>query len=360
MQSILIKVFKFIVFIVVVLVFILTGCINEKKKIDDNSEEMDRSIKAAFNVENFGANGDDNKDDTSSILSAIDAAKNVGGGTVFIDSGKYLVKSFIDVPNNVSIIGAGKSKTILVRKDGKSERVLSLHGDQLLQGLGFNSKIGILVVGNNVTVLNCKFKSTVQGIQNSISINNLSIINSIFDGCGYGILSNKQPSFNVRIFNSHFINNTADDIEINSPSRGWTIENSTFKNNKSQSSWSGFGVGVAVSAKDIKIKNSYFNNIKGQCVHVEDYSEVNITNSYFKNCGSNDYKGSPKADIAVLSNANVEVSNSIFAESDKSFSKLAIYNTDKPIGGDVKVSASKLYNKRVSIHVIKDNVKFLR
>lgn len=87
-----------------------------------------------------------------------------------------------------------------------------------------------------------------------------------------------------------------------------------------------------MSAKDIVIKNSSFIHIRGQGVHVEDYAEVTIVNSIFKNNGSANYTGDPKADIAVLSNAKVKVYNSKFMASTVGYSKVAIYNTDLPVG----------------------------
>lgn len=209
----------------------------------------------------------------------------------------------------------------------------------------------MLPAGDNITILDCKFTNTTQGIQNSITVHNLSIINSLFEGSGYGILSNLNPSYNVKIINCRFKNNTSDDIEINAPSENWLIENSVFENNISKSPNAGFAVGIAIKAKNITIKNCSFNKIAGQSVHVEDFAEATIINSSFKNSGVHDYPGDPEADIAVLSNAKVTVLNSIFYESDMGYSNLAIYNTDLPIGGTVTVKSSKFYHKKVSTQV---------
>ncbi|MGP7818716.1 glycosyl hydrolase family 28-related protein [Niallia sp. 01092] len=232
----------------------------------------------SFKVKDYGAKGNGTTNDTSAILKAIEAAKKEGGGTVYFNNGQYLIKGFIDVPKKVSLKGAGKEKVTLIRNEETVERVLSLMGNQTLEGVGFKSKIGVMINGDDVTIKNVKFSSTVQGIQNSNTVYRLIVDHCLFDGSGYGILSNINPSYDVKITNSRFRNNTADDIEINAPSRRWLIENCIFEHNKSQSEWSGFGVGAAVKAKEITIKNSKFKNIVGQGV-----AEVSILDSTFKN-----------------------------------------------------------------------------
>lgn len=53
----------------------------------------------------FGADPTGVKDSTSAIQSAINSVNNLGGGSVFLPVGKYLVSSTIIVPSYVSIVG---------------------------------------------------------------------------------------------------------------------------------------------------------------------------------------------------------------------------------------------------------------
>lgn len=65
---------------------------------------------AVFNVLDYGAGGAGQTDDTNAIQSAINAAHNAGGGTVFIPQGTYNTTSAITIPyQGISLVGAGKS-----------------------------------------------------------------------------------------------------------------------------------------------------------------------------------------------------------------------------------------------------------
>jgi glucose/arabinose dehydrogenase len=55
-----------------------------------------------FNVKNYGAKGDGTTIDTRSINSAVEAASNAGGGTVYFPAGNYLTGS-IHLKNNISL-----------------------------------------------------------------------------------------------------------------------------------------------------------------------------------------------------------------------------------------------------------------
>lgn len=304
-----------------------------------------------FNVMSYGAAGNGKTNDTASIAKAVKAAYDAGGGTVYFPKGTYLINA-IHVPANISLLGAGRTDSVLLRTDNKEEAALRLLGNQSIQGIGIRAPIGLTPGGDDINVIDVRFESSIQGIQNAVTVNRLTVINSLFENSGYGILSNVNPSHDVKILNSRFVNIKSDAIEINAASTDWVIDNCVFDTNTSPSSWAGFGVGVAMKAKNITIKNSSFIYTRGQAVHVEDYAEVTIINSVFKNSGSANYTGSPRADIAVLSNAKVAVYNSKFLAADTGYSKLAIYNTDLPVGGTItaynSVFQAKTVNKQVT------------
>lgn len=80
-----------------------------------------------FNVRDFGALGDGINNDRSALQSALDAAFQAGGGTVFIPKGVYAIAPEIatkatyaglQVRDNVHILGDGMGETIIKVMDG--------------------------------------------------------------------------------------------------------------------------------------------------------------------------------------------------------------------------------------------------
>ncbi len=62
---------------------------------------------SVYNVRTYGAEGDSVTDDTNDIQTALDAAEDAGGGTVFLPVGTYIISSTLDVAENVNLIGTG-------------------------------------------------------------------------------------------------------------------------------------------------------------------------------------------------------------------------------------------------------------
>lgn len=340
--------------LVVLLCFVFTGCsFNQlnfnfsKKSTNERPVQLDQAHNPALiQAKAFHVVGDGKTDDTAAIKQAFSAAAAIQG-SVYFGKGVYLVSGTVSVPQNVSIIGAGMKSTSFKSMTSKDEAIFSLGGGQVVQDVGFKSRLGIMPAGDNITINNAKFSCSVQGIQNAVTVRNLTVTNSLFEGSGYALLSNQQPSYDVKILNCKFINNTADAIEINAPSQRWTIENCVFRGIRSKTSNAGFGVGAAISAKGIVVRGCTFENIDGQAIHAEADSEVAVINCSFKNSGYSKYPGSPRADIAVLSGAQVTVSRSVFLKSSSNYSTLAIYNTDLPVGGTVTASDSVFYSKKI-------------
>ncbi|MGH4137350.1 glycosyl hydrolase family 28-related protein [Clostridium sp.] len=287
-----------------------------------------------INVKQFGAKGDGHTNDTKSILNAFKSiSKTKSKGIVFFPTGDYIVNTTITIPAGISITGDGKDSTTIKRMDTKLTAIFNLKGTQIIRDIGFKSRINLYPSGDDITIVDCKISGTSQGIQNASTIERLTISNTLFDGCGYGILSNKAPSYDTTISDCNFINSTADDIEINSPSKSWIIENCNFKNNVSKSIFSGFGIGVAVHASEITINNCNFLNMACQSIHCEDYSEVTITTCTFKNSGRDKHPGNPHSDIAVLSSAKANISDCVFLKSGSGYSSLGIYSNNSIIKG---------------------------
>ncbi|WP_100486946.1 right-handed parallel beta-helix repeat-containing protein [Sporolactobacillus pectinivorans] len=314
---------------------------------------------ALIQAKSYHVAGNGKTDDTDHIRQAISAAAAISG-TVFFGKGTYLVSGPIDIPSNVSIIGSGKDQTIFKAAKRNNDHIFSLGGNQTVENVSFDSRLGIMPAGDGITIDGCKFMSSVQGIQNAVTVHYLTVINCLFEKSGYGILSNQQPSYDVKVINCRFINNYGDAVEINASSDGWVIENCTFSGISSNTPNAGFGVGAAISAKNIVIKGCTFERIDGQGVHAEDHSQVAIINCAFRNNGFRNYPGSPKADIAVLSQAEVFIDHSFFLASDSNYSKLAIYNTDLPVGGSVTVNSSKFYHKSIGAPITSASNRFIQ
>ena len=84
------------------------------KPINDNGS-LKRLVKTKYKTESavvadavatgYGADSTGKKDSTSAIQTALNYVKNIGGGTVFLPAGKYLVTSTIVIPDYVSLVG---------------------------------------------------------------------------------------------------------------------------------------------------------------------------------------------------------------------------------------------------------------
>ena len=81
-----------------------------------------------FNVADFGAAGDGETDDTGAFQMALDAAAEAGGGLVQAPTGRFLIKTHLDIPDNVTLEGVWRSPqrgepvdagTVLLAVEGK-------------------------------------------------------------------------------------------------------------------------------------------------------------------------------------------------------------------------------------------------
>jgi hypothetical protein len=74
-------------------------------------------VRGLFNVMDYGAKGDGRTIDTAAIQAALNAAHNVGGGTVYLPSGTYLIDPRIKaltVYSNIEVLGAGQNSVVKV------------------------------------------------------------------------------------------------------------------------------------------------------------------------------------------------------------------------------------------------------
>ena len=314
--------------------------------INHGTGQVDKAKSAkVVNVVDYGAVLDGVHLDGKALDRAIASIKE---GTVYIPRGTLLIgnKTTITLPKGINIVGEGFDKTTIKQINGyPSNKIFNAKGQQKIQGITIDSRLGIKPSGDNISIIKCKFINAVQGVQVADTVRKLTIDGCEFDNIsGYGILFNKNPSYDVTISNCSFKNSAGDFIEINAPCARIKIVNCSFKDNYCTGKWAGFGIGVAVKAKEVSIVNCSFENIYGQGIHVEDSSEAKITNCSFRNCGNSDYTGSPKSDIAVLSKAKVDISKAIHYEPQGNYSKIPVFCT----GAVAKASECTYYKRSAS------------
>jgi hypothetical protein len=75
----------------------------------------------AINVkdDSYGALGDDSTDDTAAFVAAILDVPAIGG-TIFAPAGTYLLSAFLELPSYITVLGAGRGRTILKVKAASS------------------------------------------------------------------------------------------------------------------------------------------------------------------------------------------------------------------------------------------------
>ncbi|ELA92015.1 right-handed parallel beta-helix repeat-containing protein [Enterococcus faecium] len=63
------------------------------------------------NIEQFGAKGDNSTTNTQAIQSAVDFLNGLGGGTLVVPDGIFLIDSLINIPSNIQITGITRAKS---------------------------------------------------------------------------------------------------------------------------------------------------------------------------------------------------------------------------------------------------------
>ena len=86
-----------------------------------------------FDPRDYGANPNDNNDDTFAIQAALDAARDAGGGHVLLSAGTYILTGgakasygALRIYDNTEISGAGMGKTILKMQDGWETKITGM------------------------------------------------------------------------------------------------------------------------------------------------------------------------------------------------------------------------------------------
>lgn len=216
-----------------------------------------------FNVKSYGAKGDGTGDDSAAINSAITAAANAYGGTVFFPKGSYSITAQISLNNayNVRLVGAsGGADTNSTNKPGSVITVgysVAAGADAItaqnsygveIRNLQFNYAVAptatsrlLNISGSQATIANCQFwTSTARtGIGIYANLTRSSIDHCYFNNFVTAISANSAGRL-VAVRECYFETyNTA----ISGPGESWTISGCDF-----QDAGTAATMGVALAA----------------------------------------------------------------------------------------------------------------
>lgn len=99
------------------------------------------------NVQDFGALGDGQTDDTASIQTAINSV-GLDGGTIYIPPGTYILSQSILLTDHVTLTGAGMGTTILKIADNNNQRLVGLIRTPFGRGTHYVSVRDLTLDGN--------------------------------------------------------------------------------------------------------------------------------------------------------------------------------------------------------------------
>ncbi len=95
----------------------------------------DSRVIAVTDVIHWGAMGDGVTDDTNAFRMALAYAQSVGGGTVFVPEGKYVIKGTLVIPNGVTL--QGDSPKVSVDEEVKGTVLMAYNGRGKTDGFAF-------------------------------------------------------------------------------------------------------------------------------------------------------------------------------------------------------------------------------
>ena len=182
-------------------------------------ETTDQLAQMGLNVKSLGAVGDGVNDDTPFIQEAIDILSDLGGGTVFIPQGIFLLSSYgsdgihLYAKSKVNIVGTGKNSVLKLpnnRNDsGPDPKVL-----RNTESAGLNDVIykDFVVDMNGENNISANITSKANVVIGSLYGNNIEINNvTVKDNAGrqtFSFGNNERPHSigEIKIKNCHFIN----------------------------------------------------------------------------------------------------------------------------------------------------------
>ena len=188
--------------------------------------------------------------DNSALQSAVDYVSNLGGGTVLIKAGTYLMNDSLHLKSNVTIVGEGKD-TILKKSDG-IKSLLATDGDYGQEEItpsdssGFRVGMGVTISDDN----SGGFHTTVATIIAQ-------------DGNNFAI--NKPLNADCMVFRNAIAKNTFPVVS------GYYIENAKIEN---------------ITIDGNRENNDHLNGCRGAGIFL-----FRAKNTYIKDCIVHDYNG---------------------------------------------------------------------
>lgn len=166
-----------------------------------HAQQHSPSDSPMVNVRDFGATGDGTKDDTAAFSAAMKAAAETGNFVVFVPRGRYLIKTRLDVPPNVTLQGVylgpsarthdAGSVLLAVADAGNvnGEAFLMLHTSSALRGLT------IFYPEQKMKNPPVPYPWTIRGAGDNISLANILLVNP-YQGVDFGTFPSGRHSIN--------------------------------------------------------------------------------------------------------------------------------------------------------------------
>ncbi len=251
----------------------------------------------------FSAVGDGSTDDRPALKRALTEARS--GDILLVPPGSYrivLTKEALVLPAGVTLCGQnGKSRLLLGSAGGTAEyrEFMRLGSEATLEGVtlerdGEFPAVLLPLFGSlsNVTLRSCRIlgnagrfpKPYCHAIQvGNGTLKNLTLEGIEIQGCTYGLFQ-ANPSTGtvdgVTVDRSRFSQNTASDLEFNSPKgsmRNILVRDCIFRDNLCKSPGGGFAVGFA-NVTNGRVENCLIQSYSSEALHVEDRStQISLT-----------------------------------------------------------------------------------
>lgn len=206
----------------------------------------------------FGARGDGYHNDTNAIQTALDSLDRIGGGTLYFDSGTYMV-STIRLGKKTSLVGCGNGATIIKQIKGTKADCVVVQAKSAalrisnLSIVGNDSYNGIIIEnskGGNENHPYLYSKDIKDGVPQPYKWMTIDDICIYHFGTGLHV---EQPGYNINICNSTFSHNgtgvimKCTDSSIyncfvtNNNKSGLILTGSNIKVSNIKSIWNGIG-----------------------------------------------------------------------------------------------------------------------
>lgn len=261
------------------------AAVNSYQTSAPNNYSVTLNVKSS----SFKAVGDGKTDDTAAIQKAMNKAKSLGGGVVYLPEGTYKTSNNIYVYSDTKVLG---DRARIVRSNvNKDNAVLVISASQqdvvveglILSNTKTSNGIGIDLHANvkNVWITNNLFTGIrSQAINiNSVGIKHVQVSGNHFEKVTYGVLTNNgaKDVTDVRVVNNQFIDIYGDAIELNHSGVAYqsgsqfVIANNYISVPKGvgKSANSGFGVGIS-GATNVTIIGNIFEKARYEAIHIED------------------------------------------------------------------------------------------